>query len=611
MKIKRFISALLCGTMLAAVLSTSVFAATFSDVENDATVAWAKQAINEMTDKGYIKGYEDGTFKPQRAVSKVETLVLMSRILGVEDSEYSQTVKWADAGYSATVNAINTTYVDELSFLMYFDVLNITDLRDYASAANANTSLLRWQAAYLMVKLAGKDDQAQSAVLDENEYSDYASIPEAARPYVAYATNLGLMNGMGNDENGKAFFSPETTLTRAQMATLLNRMMEKMDRNYIQGKVSSIDTGNKKMVVNADGKNTTCTIGDMTGIKINGENSKFSRIESQSEVMVTYTFGDVRMIETVPPEENLSVYGIVVQTSDNSGGQQITIKDSEDENNKATYTFASNCKYTIKGSQGSYGDVKAGNFVRLVLSGSKVTECSVESKTSDVSGTFVKVNAGDDNRTTITIKNSDNEQETFDVSINGVEVTRNRNIAGVRDLAKNDSVVLSLTYGKVVSIKATSETENVSGTIKEIILSETPQITLDVKGKSETYNLTASTSVKVNGVDATIYDLRPGNAATVVTDGSNIFKIESSATSSTGKTTVTGKVVSINTTLKVITVTNSSGGTETVYYESGTTFLKSTTGKSITAKDIVAGSNITATGSDSTGYFVATIVISD
>ncbi len=129
------------------------------------------------------------------------------------------------------------------------------------------------------------------------------------------------MNGMGNDENGKAFFSPETTLTRAQMATLLNRMMEKMDRNYIQGKVSSIDTGNKKMVVNADGKNTTCTIGDMTGIKINGENSKFSRIESQSEVMVTYTFGDVRMIETVPPEENLSVYGIVVQTSDNSGGQ--------------------------------------------------------------------------------------------------------------------------------------------------------------------------------------------------------------------------------------------------------------------------------------------------
>ena len=90
---------------------------------------------------------------------------------------------------------------------MYFDVLNITDLRDYASAANANTSLLRWQAAYLMVKLAGKDDQAQSAVLDENEYSDYASIPEAARPYVAYATNLGAHERYGKRRERQSIFS--------------------------------------------------------------------------------------------------------------------------------------------------------------------------------------------------------------------------------------------------------------------------------------------------------------------------------------------------------------------------------------------------------------------
>ena len=72
-----------------------------------------------------------------------------------------------------------------------------------------------------------------------------------------------------------------------------------------------------------------------------------------------------------------------------------------------------------------------------------------------------------------------------------------------------------------------------------------------------------------------------------------------------------GKVISINTTLKVITVKVESGATDTIYYDSKTSFLKASTGKTITAKEIVAGSNITATGSDSTGYFVATIVISD
>ena len=55
MKIKRFISALLCGTMLAAVLSTSVFAATFSDVENDATVAWAKAGNKRDDGQGIHK----------------------------------------------------------------------------------------------------------------------------------------------------------------------------------------------------------------------------------------------------------------------------------------------------------------------------------------------------------------------------------------------------------------------------------------------------------------------------------------------------------------------------------------------------------------------------
>ena len=54
---KKFLSGILCAVML---LSTiSVAAATFSDVENDPTVSWAKPYITEMSQKGYIKGYED------------------------------------------------------------------------------------------------------------------------------------------------------------------------------------------------------------------------------------------------------------------------------------------------------------------------------------------------------------------------------------------------------------------------------------------------------------------------------------------------------------------------------------------------------------------------
>ncbi len=611
MKIKRLISALLCGTVMSAMLSFSAFALTFPDVEGDATVSWAKDAINNMTDLGYIKGYEDGTFRPTRAVSKVETLILMSRILGVLDDEYAQTVDWARDAHSATVNAINTTYVDELSYLMYFDVLSIADLRDYASAANANTSLLRWQAAYLMDKLAGKESEAKSATLDENTYSDYDSIPAAARPYVAYATKLGLMNGMGNDENGKAYFSPETTLTRAQMATLLNRMIEKMDRTYSAGTIENIDYDTASFTVDEGGEKTDCSISENTIIKLNGGDAEFDELDNGYEVMVTYTFGDTRIIEAVPAQTKTTLYGIVVQTKDGANGKQITIKDSEDQASQATYTFADNCTYYVKGSKGAFGDIKSNDFVRLDILGDKVITCATEDKTIEVNGLFKGYDTKGDYTYVTVADQSTGEETTYSVSSNTLNVTRNNLTANLRDIAKYDSVTMKLQYGKVVQITAVSKSSDVTGTIVQIVLSDKPSITIK-NGKDESeYSLTSNTKVKVNGVDATIYDLRPNNAATLKLDGTSVASIESSATSSTGKTNVTGKVVSINSTLKVITVTNEMGGTDTVYYDSKTTFLKGSTGKAITAKDVVAGSNISATGSDSTGYFVATIIIAD
>ena len=74
---KKFLSGVLSAALL---LSTvSVAAAGFSDVENDPTVKWAVPYINEMAEKGYIKGYEDGTFKPNNTISKTESLILLSR----------------------------------------------------------------------------------------------------------------------------------------------------------------------------------------------------------------------------------------------------------------------------------------------------------------------------------------------------------------------------------------------------------------------------------------------------------------------------------------------------------------------------------------------------
>ena len=610
---KKIVSSLLCGAVLTLSLAAPVSAKTFPDVESDATVSWAKSAINSMTDSGYIKGYEDGSFKPQQAISKVEALLLMSRIMGVNESDYEMSLEWALDEYEATVAAINTQYPEELSYLMYLNVLNVNDLRNYASSANANTSLQRWQAAYLMCKLTGRDADAKKTILSESEYSDYDKIPEEARPYVAYATNAELMNGMGNDENGKSYFSPETTLTRAQMAVLLDRVIKLLDRSASIGIVDSIDYDKGEIVIStSDGGTEEFEADENTVIKFDGKDAYIDDIDKGDEVMITYTMDSPRLIEAIPGQSVQTVFGIIGSLSGNGGRQQIMIKDAEDNSKNATYTVASDCSYTVKGTKASFNDLKVGNNVELIISGEKVTSVVVTEKETTASGIFDSIATDDAGSSYIVLYNkSTGKTAEYALSTGNISVRRNGTISNLRDLSPDDEITLALTNGKVTSVTAKSETSELTGTIKEIVLSEKPEITLEINGKTQTYYMSTATKVTVNNVDGTIYDLRPGNAASVVVDGSTLAKIDSSATATYGRTTVSGKVQSINSTLKVISVLNASGATDTVYYDGSTNFLKASDGKGATAKDITAGSNISATGSDSTGYFVATIIIID
>ena len=62
---------------------------------------WAHETIDQMTINGYIKGYEDGTFKPDQNITRAEFSAIVYRILGLEKAEdgvlYDDTVgHWAE-----------------------------------------------------------------------------------------------------------------------------------------------------------------------------------------------------------------------------------------------------------------------------------------------------------------------------------------------------------------------------------------------------------------------------------------------------------------------------------------------------------------------------------
>lgn len=603
MKKGRLLSVVLSASMLLSSIALPAFALTFNDVESDATVSWAKDSITKMTDAGYIKGYEDGTFRPYRAITKIESLILMSRMLGYENKQFSDVASSATTAYKSIASKYNTTYANEISYLLYCGVLKESDLLDYASAANANTQLLRYQAAILMSKLMGADSEAKAYTVSTATYADDSAIPATAKSYVEYVTANNIMNGMDKTSDGKSQFSPLTSLTRAQMATLLARMMDKLDLKYVSGSVdstssSSVTIGGTKLGLTKD-----------TKVYINGGTASTSDISEGADASAVSIMKNALAVQTEEVQKSTIVYGIITRKTDNADGKKLTIADYEDENNSETYTLKDNCKITVDGAKGTLADLSNKDFVKVTITGSKISEISTEDKSFNVKGVLVSTEYDDDNHVYMNIgdNNGDNVQQ-YVVSSKGATVTRDGEETEFGSLSKGDKVTVKLNYGKVVSVTAKGDTVGFTGLLKEIIISNNPSLTITVDGKDKTYKLRSDAKITVSGSAATIYDLRPNITVTGTLDSSEIKTVSASTVAVNEKGEMTGTVTGKNTTYKVITIKDDDGNTQSVYYNNNTKFLSSN-GSNSTVKALENGSKITVTGADKNGVFEATIII--
>lgn len=612
MKKRRLLSCVVCISLALSTITTSVFAVKFSDVDNDPTVAWAKTYIDQMTASGYIKGYEDGTFKPKRSISKLECLLLMSRMLGAEEDDYADIAKKAQDMYGTAAGKYNATYSKELSYLLYNGIVTENDLTAYASAANSNTELLRYQSAILMSKLLGKNSVAAAYKPSKATYTDDSSIPSAAKNYVEYVSSIGVMNGMSTDINGNPEFSPLTSLTRAQMAALLSRMIDKIDKGHYTATVSETSGNTVSLSINNRVKKFNIT--DDTVFYIEDSRSTSDRLSAGDTVEVLAMGDNLQSVTvtasdpTKDDSEKTNIFAMISQASESGSGKNIMLVDPEDVTNSESYNVHEGCKYTINGSSATFRDVKKGQLVQATIANGKIIAIETIEKSMTLSGTLLSFDFDDSDHVYLTVKDARGEEQKYVVSNKGASINRDGAAAEYRQLSAGDSVKLQFTNGKVVKISATSNSEKFTGVLSEIILATRPRVTLTIGGESKTYYLRSDAVITVAGTASTIYDLRPNVTVTGVFDGDEVKSITASSVSTNEKGEFSGTVVGVNTTFKVITITDADGNNHSVYYNTNTTFLNSN-GSSSAAKSIEKGASVSVTGADSNGVFVATIVI--
>lgn len=186
---KKLISTITLSAILIA--PTNILAKTFSDVNNN---DWFYSVVNELSDKGIISGYEDNTFKPQKAVSYSEFLTLLNNSIGEKQSpDYKNSEEW----YKPT-----------------FDYLKNKGV--IANIANPNAEITRNEMAkYLSLGLEKLKNQKIDTTTPTS-IKDFNAIPNEYKDYVASVVNAGLIKG---DENQN--FNGSKSLTRAETAVII------------------------------------------------------------------------------------------------------------------------------------------------------------------------------------------------------------------------------------------------------------------------------------------------------------------------------------------------------------------------------------------------------
>jgi len=179
---------------------------------------WAEIDIRQLVSRGMLKGYPDGTFKPNHAVNRVEFIALVTRLIGVGGSATELPYKDAEAIPRWARSAVALAHSRNLA-MGYED----NTFRPY-------NHITREEAAVLLVRIYDIINGTPEGLPSPFPYKDQGSISAWALEEVREARALGLLSGKPGN-----LFTPKDYITRAETAAALNHLLNKITQENKEG----------------------------------------------------------------------------------------------------------------------------------------------------------------------------------------------------------------------------------------------------------------------------------------------------------------------------------------------------------------------------------------
>ncbi|SNX53601.1 S8 family serine peptidase [Thermoanaerobacterium sp. RBIITD] len=185
----------------------------FSDTASN----WAKDDIKVLASRDIISGYEDNTFKPDKAVTRAEFISMLTRALAIDGNNANipsfKDVKSSDWYYGAVEAAkqvgLTSGYED--------------------GTFRPNAEISRQEMTAMIVNALRANKVAQflptGNAAELNKFRDNGKVQDWAKDSMAIGVINGLIQGTDSET-----LSPDGTSTRAMAAAMILRMLKQLGR---------------------------------------------------------------------------------------------------------------------------------------------------------------------------------------------------------------------------------------------------------------------------------------------------------------------------------------------------------------------------------------------
>lgn len=587
--------------------STGTYAASFNDTSNH----WAKEYIEKGKNAGLIEGFDDGSFKPQENVTRVQAIILSSRLIKTSQADVEKAVK--KHGVMLLNRKLPDWTIGGISVALSEGIIDESILPKLISSNGAQTASSREEVAIFMTRAIGLKNEAESKGSSVYlNFKDAKDITQAARPYVLVMNEKKIMAG---DDKGN--FNPQDPIRRGEIAKVLSASYDYLKSSpsddkkddvtltTAMGKIEGVfEAGNKRYIRVIDSTSiiTNYEINNQSVLRLGDKIVSYGDLKIGLDVTLAVLSdpqGVIGVVKSLDSKVTTEKYDGTIYSL-NEYGKTLTIEYQQGGiRNRNEYSLSEDVQITLDGKKVPFSNLRRGDDIKIELINNKLVKIDAKAKARDVKGILKEINIKDKY---ITVEDKDGNREKYELD-KDVKIERNRRRVDVDKLRRGDEVEIHIEDKKVTTIYAKIVITEIEGTIKRKNIGyDESEITIfnNKTKKDEIYKIPKDVSIELNRERARLDQLELGYYVEITLEGEEIVEIKGQSTTINNKHL--GRITAIERSYLELTLQD--GTVIEVIFED-TLVKEDETGKEISTRSLSKGDVILVTGEIYQGEVIA------